>query len=80
MKGSTKFIDYNGEVIKKSSQPIDLNKNDMVNLESAPEGMPVITIYRVENKVIKIDITGWVHYEYTINHISGPQEQNFFIQ
>ena len=79
MKGTTKFIDNNGDVLAKHIQPIDLNKNDMINLESAPQGKPVLTLYRVENKVIKIDMSGWVHYEYTLYLITGPHEQKYFI-
>lgn len=79
MKGSTTFTDYKGEIIKKCYQPINLNKEDYINIESAPEGLPVLTLYRVEQKSTWIDISGWVHYKYTINHISGPHEQEFFI-
>lgn len=79
MKGTTIFKTYMGEEIKRSIQPINLNVEDTISIESAPNGKPVLTLYRVETKSIKIDMIGWVHYEYTVNKISEPQEQKFFI-
>lgn len=78
MKGSTKFLDYNGNVFKECSQPIPLDKDDLIEIESASHG-PVLTTYFIENKVIKISMIGWVHYEYTVRPVSTPKKQEFFI-
>ena len=72
--------DDSGKVLNKHNQPIDLMINDIIHLESAPDGIPLLTEYRVEKKVIKIDMTGGVHYEYTINQWGGPMKQKHFIQ
>jgi len=79
MKGSTKFFDYSGVEIHKSPQPINLNVGDNVHIESTPEGKPVLTLYQVHTKVIKIGVYGRVEYEYLVNRLSDPQQQEFFI-
>lgn len=78
MRGLTKFLTYNGELVKKIFQPVDLELNSIVEIENAPNGKPILTPYRIEKKEVKITLSG-VFYLYTVNKTGNDIEQEFFI-